>query len=45
MQFNITVKTIFEYFLKKVVLYIQIRFVSTEKTTRASCFNGYQNIY
>ena len=42
MQFNITFKTIFEYILKKVVLCIQIRFVSTEKTTRiasrASCF-------
>ena len=41
MQFNITFKTIFEYILKKVVLCIQIRFVSTEKTTRiasrASC--------
>ena len=43
MQFNITFKTIFEYILKKVVLCIQIRFVSTEKTTRiasrASCFS------
>ena len=43
MQFNITFKTIFEYVLKKIVLCIQIRFVSTEKTTRiasrASCFN------
>ena len=42
MQFNITFKTIFEYILKKVVLCIQIRFVSTEKTTRiasrASCY-------
>ena len=42
MQFNITFKTIFEYVLKKLVLCIQIRFVSTEKTTRiasrASCF-------
>ena len=42
MQFNITFKTIFEYILKKVVLCLQIRFVSTEKTTRiasrASCF-------
>ena len=42
MQFNITFKTIFEYILKKVVLCIQIHFVSTEKTTRiasrASCF-------
>ena len=42
MQFNITFKTIFEYVLKKIVLCIQIRFVSTEKTTRiasrASCF-------
>ena len=41
MQFNITFKTLFEYILKKVVLCIQIRFVSTEKTTRiasrASC--------
>ena len=41
MQFNITFKTIFDYILKKVVLCIQIRFVSTEKTTRiasrASC--------
>ena len=38
MQFNIIFKTIFEYF----VLCIQIRFVSTEKTTlialRASCY-------
>ena len=43
MQFNITFKTIFEYILKKVVLCIQIHFVSTEKTTRiasrASCCN------
>ena len=31
MQFNITFKTIFEYILKKLVLCIQIRFVSTEK--------------
>ena len=31
MQFNITFKTIFEYILKKVVLFIQIRFVSTKK--------------
>ena len=42
MQFNITFKTIFEYILKKVVLCIQIHFVSTEKTTRiasrASCY-------
>ena len=42
MQFNISFKTIFEYILKKLVLCIQIRFVSTEKTTRiasrASCF-------
>ena len=42
MQFNITFKTIFEYIPKKVVLCIQIRFVSTEKTTRiasrASCY-------
>ena len=41
MQFNITFKTIFEYVLKKLVLCIQIRYVSTEKTTRiasrASC--------
>ena len=41
MQFNITFKTIIEYILKKLVLCIQIRFVSTEKTTRiasrASC--------
>ena len=36
MQFNITFKTIFEYVLKKLVLCIQIRFVSTEKTIRAS---------
>ena len=34
MQFNITFKTIFEYIFKKVVLCIQIHFVSTEKTTR-----------
>ena len=34
MQFNITFKTIFEYVLKKLALCIQIRFVSTEKTTR-----------
>ena len=44
MQFNITFKTIFEYVLKKLVLCIQIRFVSTEKTTRiasrASCFKS-----
>ena len=43
MQFNITFKTIFEYILTKVVLCIQIRFVSTEKTTRiasrASCYH------
>ena len=43
MQFNITFKTIFEYVLKKLVLCIQIRFVSTEKTTRiasrASCYS------
>ena len=43
MQFNITFKTIFEFILTKVVLCIQIRFVSTEKTTRiasrASCFS------
>ena len=42
MQFNITFKTIFEYVLEKLVLCIQIRFVSTEKTTRiasrASCY-------
>ena len=42
MQFNITFKTTFEYVLKKLVLCIQIRFVSTEKTTRiasrASCY-------
>ena len=42
MQLNITFKTIFEYILKKLVLCIQIRFVSTEKTTRiasrASCY-------
>ena len=42
MQFNITFKTTFEYILKKLVLCIQIRFVSTEKTTRiasrASCY-------
>ena len=42
MQFNISFKTIFEYILKKLVLCIQIRFVSTEKTTRiasrASCY-------
>ena len=31
MQFNITFKTIFEYVFKKLVLCIQIRFVSTEK--------------
>ena len=47
MQFNISFKTIFEYILKKSVLCIQIRFVSTEKTTRiashASCFNMYLN--
>ena len=39
---NITFKTIFEYFLEKLVLCIQISFVSTEKTTRiasrASCY-------
>ena len=42
MQFNITFKPIFEHILKKLVLCIQIRFVSTEKNTRiasrASCF-------
>ena len=42
MQFNIAFKTIFEYILKKVVLCIQIHFVSTEKNTciasRASYF-------
>ena len=47
MQFNITFKTIFEYVLKKLVLCIQIRFVSTEKTTRiasrASCYKRNQN--
>ena len=37
MQLNITFKTIFEYILKKLVLCIQIRFVSTEKTTRLAC--------
>ena len=41
MQFNKTFKTMFEYILKKLVLCIQIRFVSTKKTTRiasrASC--------
>ena len=31
MQFNITFETIFEYILKKVVLCIEIHFVSTEK--------------
>ena len=45
MQFNITFKTIFEYILKKLVLCIQIRFVSTEKNTRiasrASCLCMY----
>ena len=45
MQFNISFKTIFEYILKKLVLCIQIRFVSTEKTTRiasrASCYLKY----
>ena len=48
MQFNISFKTIFEYILKKLVLCIQIRFVSTEKTTRiasrASCFS-FQRIF
>ena len=43
MQFNIIFKTILEYILKKVVLCIQIHFVSTEKTTciasRASCLH------
>ena len=47
MQFNITFKTIFEYILKKLVLCIQIRFVSTEKITRiasrASCFSMYNH--
>ena len=42
MQFNITFKTIFGYIFKKVVLCIQIHFVSTEKNTRiasrASCY-------
>ena len=41
LHINITFKIIFEYILKKLVLCIQIRFVSTEKTTRiasrASC--------
>ena len=45
MQFNITFKTIFECVLKKLVLCIQIRFVSTEKTTRiasrASCLSWF----
>ena len=49
MQFNITFKTIFEYILKKLVVCIQIRFVSTEKTTRiasrASCFYMSYNIF
>ena len=49
MQFTITFKTIFEYILKKLVLCIQIRFVSTEKTTRiasrASCFNNSLVVY
>ena len=49
MQFNITFKTIFEYVLKKLVLCTQIRFVSTEKTTRiasrASCFPYLQNVF
>ena len=49
MQFNITFKTIFEYVLKKIVLCIQIRFVSTEKTTRiasrASCSSKHGNLY
>ena len=49
MQFNITFKTIFEYVLKKIVLCIQIRFVSTEKTTRitsrASCYYYFLNIF
>ena len=48
MQFNITFKTIFEYILKKVVLCIQIHFVSTEKTTciasRASCYVYFDQI-
>ena len=48
MQFNITFKTIFEYVLKKLVLCIQIRFVSTEKTTRiasrASCLYKHNDI-
>ena len=48
MQFNMTFKTIFEYILKKLVLCIQIRFVSTEKTTRiasrASCFSLFKII-
>ena len=49
MKFNITFKTIFEYILKKLVLCIQIRFVSTEKTTRiasrASCLSYQQDKY
>ena len=49
MQFNITFKTIFEYILKKLVVCIQIRFVSTEKTTRiasrASCFYMSYNFF
>ena len=48
MQFNISFKTIFEYILKKLVLCKQIRFVSTEKTTRiasrASCYIHIVNI-
>ena len=48
MQFTITFKTIFEYILKKLVLCIQIRFVSTEKTTRiasrASCYTKNDNL-
>ena len=41
MQFNITFKTIFEYILKKVVLYMQIHFVTTEKTTRIASRASY----
>ena len=48
MQLNITFKTIFEYILKKLVLCIQIRFVSTEKTTRiasrASCLEKFFHV-
>ena len=42
MQFNTIFKTIFDIFVRNFVLCIQLRFVSTEKTTRiasrASCF-------